>query len=245
VHLELRISPRIFGNVCDWRFFLFATGVNHKSFIILFGHLWEVEITYRWQNLPPVSLIPVSFHGAPWLANISKNFRKKIETVLMRNSGSGKKPIHEKTRSKKSRVTVPLMYYSLTIHLWTILICWPERQRGMAPCWLLNRVQWFSQLDRIHQQKDAKWYSLKCLLKKFFNWLSHFLRICILLFPKNTQICNPWPQKFVISFLTYEYQKNAEFYADFKSVLRIRIRDPVAFWPLDSQFNINLLRFDI
>ncbi len=33
--------------------------------------------------------------------------------------------------------------------------------------------------------------------------LSHFLQICIILF---------------ISFLTYEYQKNAEFYADFKSV---------------------------
>jgi hypothetical protein len=33
--------------------------------------------------------------------------------------------------------------------------------------------------------------------------LSHFLRICIILF---------------ISFLTYEYQKNVEFLADFKSV---------------------------
>ncbi len=30
--------------------------------------------------------------------------------------------------------------------------------------------------------------------------------------------CTPWPQIFFISFLTYEYQKNAEFYADFKSV---------------------------
>ncbi len=28
----------------------------------------------------------------------------------------------------------------------------------------------------------------------------------------------PWPQNFLISFLTYEYQKNAEFYADLKKV---------------------------
>ncbi len=78
------------------------------------------------------------------------------------------------------------------------------------------RVQWFSQLDGIHQQKDAKWYSLKSLLKKFFNWLSHFLRICII--SKNTHICTPWPPNFFLSFLTYDNQKNAEFYADFKSV---------------------------
>ncbi len=36
----------------------------------------------------------------------------------------------------------------------------------------------------------------KMFVKKFFNWLSHFLRICIILFPKNTHICTPWPQNF-------------------------------------------------
>jgi hypothetical protein len=84
--------------------------------------------------------------------------------------------------------------------------------------WLCTRLQWFSQLYGIHQQKDAKYYSLKCLFKKFFKWFSHFLRICIILFPKNTHICTPWPHNIFISFLTYEYPKNAEFYADFKSV---------------------------
>ncbi len=29
----------------------------------------------------------------------------------------------------------------------------------------------------------------KMFVKKFFNWLSHFLRICIILFPKHTHIC--------------------------------------------------------
>ncbi len=47
--------------------------------------------------------------GAPLLANISANFRKKYEMVLMGYSGAGGKLIHEKkTRSKKSRDTVHL-----------------------------------------------------------------------------------------------------------------------------------------
>ncbi len=37
--------------------------------------------------------------------------------------------------------------------------------------------------------------------KKCFSiGLSHFLRICILLFPKNTHICTPWPQIFFCFF---------------------------------------------
>jgi hypothetical protein len=41
--------------------------------------------------------------GAPLLANISMNFRKKIEMVLMGYSGVGKIP-----ETKKTRDTVPL-----------------------------------------------------------------------------------------------------------------------------------------
>ncbi len=55
-------------------------------------------------------------------------------------------------------------------------------------------------------------------LIKFFNWLSHFLQICIILVSKNTQKFTRWPQKFVISFLAYEYQNYAEFYAEIQSV---------------------------
>ncbi len=48
--------------------------------------------------------------GAPWLANISAIFSKKFETVEREYSGVGAKLIHEKkTRSKKSRDTVPLI----------------------------------------------------------------------------------------------------------------------------------------
>ncbi len=46
--------------------------------------------------------------GAPWLANISSEFSKNFETVLMGYSEAGGKLIQEKTSSKKSRDTVPL-----------------------------------------------------------------------------------------------------------------------------------------
>jgi hypothetical protein len=71
-------------------------------------------------KLPPVSTTlaklvakfaagVVDTGGAPFLANISANFRKKFETVLMGYSGAGGKLIHEKTISKKSYDTVPLI----------------------------------------------------------------------------------------------------------------------------------------
>jgi hypothetical protein len=39
--------------------------------------------------------------GAPWLANIFANFRKKFETVLMGYSGAEGKLIHEKNQRQK------------------------------------------------------------------------------------------------------------------------------------------------
>jgi hypothetical protein len=44
--------------------------------------------------------------GAPW--EYLCEFSKKFETTLMEYSGAGEKLIHKKTRSKKSRDTVPL-----------------------------------------------------------------------------------------------------------------------------------------
>ncbi len=46
--------------------------------------------------------------GAPLLANISANFRKKIETVLMGYSGAGGKLIHEKKTEAGNLVTLSL-----------------------------------------------------------------------------------------------------------------------------------------
>jgi hypothetical protein len=85
-------------------------------------------------NLPPVSTPPavpvsefaagvvdtvgkfatsvVDTSGASWFVNISTNFWKKFEMTPMLFSGAWEKMIHEKTektRSKKSRDTVPLI----------------------------------------------------------------------------------------------------------------------------------------
>ncbi len=46
--------------------------------------------------------------AAPWLANISENFRKKIEMVLMGYLWAGGKLIHEKKTEAKNLVTLSL-----------------------------------------------------------------------------------------------------------------------------------------
>ncbi len=46
--------------------------------------------------------------GAPWLANISSNFRKKLKRSLRDTLGLGGNWFMKKTRSKKFRDTVPL-----------------------------------------------------------------------------------------------------------------------------------------
>jgi hypothetical protein len=51
--------------------------------------------------------------GAPWAANISENFRKNSKRLLCYNKGLGGTWFMKKTRSKKSRDTVPLMGYIL------------------------------------------------------------------------------------------------------------------------------------
>jgi hypothetical protein len=49
----------------------------------------------------------VDTDGAPSLANFFRESSKKFETVLMGSSGAGGNLIHEKTRGKESRDTVP------------------------------------------------------------------------------------------------------------------------------------------
>ncbi len=65
-------------------------------------------------NLPPVSLIPASIcHRCHWLANISANFRKKSKWSQCYYQGLGGRWFMKKTWSKKSRDTVPLSNPSL------------------------------------------------------------------------------------------------------------------------------------
>ncbi len=59
--------------------------------------------------------------GQPWAANISATFGKKFEKVLMGHSGAGGKLIHKKTRSKKSRDTVPLILVFQDLNFFTVV----------------------------------------------------------------------------------------------------------------------------
>jgi hypothetical protein len=86
-----------------------------KVLIILFGHLWEVELTYRYifafqihfkVSAQQPDIVPIICYRC---CEYPRKFSNKFETVLMGYSGVGGKLIHEKkTRSKKSRDTVPL-----------------------------------------------------------------------------------------------------------------------------------------
>jgi hypothetical protein len=69
--------------------------------------------------LPPVSITlaklvakfapgVIDTGSAPLLANISMNFRKKFETVLMGYSGVGGKLTHEKYQKQRKLVTLSL-----------------------------------------------------------------------------------------------------------------------------------------
>ena len=91
---------------------LFVTGVIDTSGKFAAG------VVDTGGNLPPVSTTllilvakfaagVVDTGGQPLAANISANYRKKFETALMVYSRAWGKLIHEKTRSKKSRDTVP------------------------------------------------------------------------------------------------------------------------------------------
>ncbi len=65
--------------------------------------------------------------GAPWLANISANFQKNLKRSKWDTLGLWGNWFMKKTRSKKSRDTVPLNQYILKISLRQILIFWSSQ----------------------------------------------------------------------------------------------------------------------
>ena len=90
-----------------------------KALIILFGHLWEVELTNRYifafkftlRCLQP-DIVPIichrwqicrRCHWYQWCTltcEYLREFLKKFETVLMGNSRAGKKMIHKNPEAK-------------------------------------------------------------------------------------------------------------------------------------------------
>jgi hypothetical protein len=88
-NIELRISPRIFEKI--WN--------DPNSIITGLG-----ETDSRKKFATGV----VDTGGAPWLANISTTFRKNLKRSKRNTLGWGGNWFMKKTRSKKSRDTVPL-----------------------------------------------------------------------------------------------------------------------------------------
>jgi hypothetical protein len=115
-----------------------------------------------------------------------------------------------KLQERYSSVGVRVLLCTVMCYLqWSLFFLWLQQTRQ----WIHINIglQWFSQLDRRKKMQNH-------ILKMFFNWFSHFLRICILLVPNNTlYICIPWPQIFVSDFFAYACSKYLEFNADFKS----------------------------
>ncbi len=100
--------------VCKWK-----KSSIIKVLIILFGHLWEEELTYRYIFAFKLTLrsqqLDIVLGGRLAAGAVDtltceylRKFSKTFKTVLMEYSGVGGKLIHEKTRSEKSRDTVPL-----------------------------------------------------------------------------------------------------------------------------------------
>ncbi len=99
-----------------------------KVLIILFVHLWEVELTYRCifafkftlRSRQPDS-VPIICHRCRWYrwctltCEYLRELKKKFETVLMGYSGADSL-IHEKTRSKKISWHSPFKVRSSACH---------------------------------------------------------------------------------------------------------------------------------
>ncbi len=103
------------GKICRWcrwhRWQIVIGVIDTDGKFAASWHWWQICHRYQqqkqnwWQNFPPVSLISVLHLDLRISPQI---FEKKFETVLLGYSGAGGKLIHEKTRCKKSRDTVPL-----------------------------------------------------------------------------------------------------------------------------------------
>ncbi len=93
----------------------FATGINNTS--ETGGKICHRSRWHRWQICRRCRW----YRWCTFTCEYLREFSTKFETVLMGYSGAGGKLIHEKTRSKKSRDTVPL------IHL-RICNCWMSQE---------------------------------------------------------------------------------------------------------------------
>ena len=111
--------------ICRWRRWYrwqFATGVvdtggKFAAGIVDTGGKFATGINNTSETGGKFATGVVDTGGAPWLANISANFRKNSKRSKWNTLGLGGNWLIKKTRSKKSRDTVPLMeeYHNIRV----------------------------------------------------------------------------------------------------------------------------------
>ncbi len=143
LHLSIPLRPfRIFSKIRgDIRGSRCTTGVNNTRGIG--GKIcrrcrwcrWQICRRCRWYRRQFATGVintggkfatgVVDTGGAPWLANISANFRK-FKMILMLFSGAWGKVIHEKNLKQKISWHCP---FKICLHL-AELLCWPDDRSG-------------------------------------------------------------------------------------------------------------------
>ncbi len=112
---------------CRWHWWQMEKIFNHKSFKYLFGHLWEVELTYRFifafkftlRSQQP-DIVPIIGHRCHWhrcrwyrcaplTCKYLRKFLKNSKQSFWDTLGLGGNWFMKKNRSKKSRDNVPLL----------------------------------------------------------------------------------------------------------------------------------------
>ncbi len=96
---------------CRWHRWQWKKSSIIKVWAILFGHLWEEKVAYRYifafkftlrsQQPDILPIISRQCHWHRWQFAAGVEFSKKSETVLMGYSWDGWKLIHEKNQKQK------------------------------------------------------------------------------------------------------------------------------------------------
>ncbi len=97
-----------FGN--SIRLLHFKVNLKEKNYLYNNSTTQRLKkiILIFWLKLFPFATGVNNTGGAPWAANISKNFRKNLKRPRWRTQGLGGNWFMKKTSSRKSRGTVPL-----------------------------------------------------------------------------------------------------------------------------------------
>jgi hypothetical protein len=92
--------------------------------------------------------------GAPWLANISANFRKNSKWSYCYYQGLGGRWFMKKTWSKKSRDTVPLSREAFPESCTSGKVCWEKSSIGRSKTGIIDAAN-FLQMYKFYEATDS------------------------------------------------------------------------------------------